>query len=111
MFTVEGNALVFSRRGETVRICAQGQDALRSLVRRATTIVCMATQLHTIPTGNMTPSFRVVDGVVRPLYLYTVDISEFVVNKLADRGSLSAVSFVTNAQDFIVNLSKGLELI
>ncbi len=29
MFTVEGNALVFSRRGETVRICAQGQDALR----------------------------------------------------------------------------------
>ena len=86
----------------------QGQDAMRQLVRKATTIVCMATQLHTIATGNMTPSFRVVNGVVRPLYLYTVDISEFVVNKLADRGSLSAISFVTNAQDFIVHVANNL---
>ena len=86
----------------------QGQDAMRSLVRKATTIVCMATQLHTIATGNMTPSFRVVNGVVRPLFLYTVDISEFVVNKLVDRGSLSAISFVTNAQDFIVHVANNL---
>ena len=93
---------------EVISDVYQGQDAMRSLVRRATTIVCMATQLHTIATGNMTPSFRVVDGVVRPLYLYTVDISEFVVNKLADRGSLSAVSFVTNAQDFIVHVANNL---
>ncbi len=32
------------------------QDAMRAQVRRATTVVCLATQLHTIATGNMTPS-------------------------------------------------------
>ena len=81
---------------------------MRNLVRRATTVICLATQLRTIATGNMTPSFRVVGGVVRPLYLYTVDISEFVVNKLRDRGSLSSISFVTNVQDFIVHVAKGV---
>ena len=85
-----------------------GQTAMRNLVRKATTVICLATQLHTIATGNMTPSFRVVGGVVRPLYLYTVDISEFVVNKLRDRGSLSSISFVTNVQDFIVHVAKGV---
>ena len=39
---------------------------------------------------------------VRPLYFYSVDISEFAVNKLRDRGSLSVKTIVTNVQDFIV---------
>ena len=37
-----------------------------------------------------------------------MDISEFTANKLSDRGSLSAKGIVTNVQDFIVTLSKGL---
>ena len=74
----------------------------------ATTIICMATTLHTIATGNMTPSYRVVNGVVRPLYFYSVDISEFAVNKLRDRGSLSVRTIVTNVQDFVVNVSRGV---
>jgi lysine-ketoglutarate reductase/saccharopine dehydrogenase-like protein (TIGR00300 family) len=87
----------------------QAQDAMRNLVRRATTIVCLATQLHTIATGNMTPSFRVMpDGSVRPVYLYVVDVAEFAVNKLRDRGSLSATGIVANVQDFIVNAAKGV---
>ena len=85
------------------------QDAMRQQVRTATTVICMATALHTIATGNMTPSYRVLpDGTVRQVYFYCVDISEFTVNKLSDRGSLSARGIVTNAQDFIVNLSKEL---
>jgi lysine-ketoglutarate reductase/saccharopine dehydrogenase-like protein (TIGR00300 family) len=87
----------------------RGQDAMRQLVRRATTVICMATQLHTIAVGNMTPSFRVVHDAVRPVYLYTVDISEFSVNKLRDRGSLSVTSLIANAQDFLVHVSRGLE--
>ena len=88
-----------------------GQEAMRACVRKATTVICMATTLHSIATGNMTPSFRVMpDGTVREVYFYTVDISEFSVNKLGDRGSLSAKSIVTNVQDFIVNVSKGLGL-
>ncbi|NBI67506.1 hypothetical protein D1646_11935 [Pseudoflavonifractor sp. 60] len=87
----------------------EGQDAMRAQVSQATTVICMASTLHTVATGNMTPSYRVVDGVVRPVYFYSVDISEFAVNKLRDRGSLSVRTIVTNVQDFIVNVSKGVE--
>lgn len=85
------------------------QDAMRNQLRSATTVICMATALHTIAAGNMTPSYRVLpDGTVRQVYFYCVDISEFAVNKLSDRGSLSARGIVTNVQDFIVNLGKEL---
>lgn len=87
------------------------QDAMRSCVRDATTVICMATMLHSIAVGNMTPSYRVMpDGTVRKLYFYCVDISEFMVNKLTDRGSLSSRGIVTNVQDFIVNIANGLKV-
>lgn len=89
----------------------EGQNAMRDCVRKATTVICMATTLHSIATGNMTPSFRVMpDRTIRQVYFYSVDVSEFAVNKLGDRGSLSAKSIVTNVQDFVVNVSKGLGL-
>jgi hypothetical protein len=81
---------------------------MRKIVRKATTVICTATALHTIATGNMTPSYRVINGEVRPLFIYCVDISEFATNKLSDRGSLTAISMVTNVQDFIVNVAKGV---
>ena len=87
----------------------QGAYAMRSLVRGATTVICLATMLHTIAAGNMTPSFRVLpDGTVRPVYLYAVDADEFVVNKLRDRGSLCATTMVTNVQDFITKVARDL---
>ena len=87
----------------------EAADAMRSLVRKSTTVICLATMLHTIATGNMTPSFRVMDdGTIRPVYLYTVDADECVVYKLLDRGSLSATTMVTNVQDFITLVAKGL---
>ena len=86
-----------------------GQDAMREHIRKATTIICMATTLHSIAAGNITPSFRVMpDGLIRQIYFYSVDISEFSANKLSDRGSLSARSIITNVQDFIVQTSKNL---
>ena len=89
----------------------EAQDRMRDEIRGATTVLCMATMLHSIAVGNMTPSYRVLpDGTVRQVYFYCVDISEFAVNKLSDRGSLSAKGIVTNVQDFIVTLSKGLGL-
>ncbi len=89
----------------------EGAAAMRDEIRGATTLICLATMLHTIAAGNMTPSFRVLpDGTVRPLYFYAVDADEFVVNKLLDRGSLSATSIVTNVQDFITIVAKGLGL-
>lgn len=93
---------------EVIHSAYEGQAAMRSIVGKATTIICLATQLHTIATGNMAPSFRVADGKVRPLFIYSVDVSEFATNKLLGRGSLSAIPMVTNVQDFIVNVAKGV---
>jgi lysine-ketoglutarate reductase/saccharopine dehydrogenase-like protein (TIGR00300 family) len=87
----------------------EAQHKMRRIVQKATTVIALATQLHAIATGNMTPSYCVVGGVVRPVNFYAVDISEFAVNKLHDRGSLAARSIVTNVQDFLVNLSRGLK--
>ena len=88
-----------------------GQDTIRSHIRKATTVMGMATVLHTIASGNMTPTYRVLgDGTIRPVYFYMVDTSEFAANKLGDRGSLAAKGIVTNVQDFMRNLSTGLGL-
>lgn len=85
------------------------QDAMRAHARKATTVITLATQLHAIAFGNMTPSYRVIeDGTVRPVYFYIVDMSEFSADKLANRGSAQAVAILTNVQDFMINLWKNL---
>ena len=84
------------------------QDAMRAHIRKATTVLGLATQLHSIATGNMTPAYQVIDGVVRQVFIYSVDVSEFAVNKLRDRGSLEVTSIVANIQDFLVNISRNL---
>ena len=85
------------------------QDAMADLIERATTIICMATMLHSIATGNLAASYCVnADGSVRPKFFYAVDATEFAVNKLRDRGSLSATTIVTNARDFINNVARGV---
>lgn len=84
------------------------QDAMRAHTKKATTVLGLATQLHSIATGNMTPSYQQVNGIVRPVYIYSIDISEFAVNKLRDRGTLEVTSIVTNIQDFVVNLKRNL---
>ena len=96
---------------EVIADAYEGQARMRELVEQATTVICLATMLHTIATGNMTPSFSVGDdGQVRPVFLYAVDAEEFVVNKLLDRGSLAATSIVTNVQDFITIVARGVHV-
>jgi lysine-ketoglutarate reductase/saccharopine dehydrogenase-like protein (TIGR00300 family) len=87
----------------------EAQDKMRAVAKRATTVIALATQLHAIATGNLVPSYRVIGkSRVRPVYFYTVDMSEFAVNKLANRGSLTAHSILTNVQDFVVTVERGL---
>ena len=93
---------------ETIGDVYASQDAMRAHARKATTLIALATQLHAIAAGNMTPSYQVVDGQVRPVYIYVVDVSEFAVNKLRDRGTLEVTSIVTNVQDFLVLLGRRL---
>jgi lysine-ketoglutarate reductase/saccharopine dehydrogenase-like protein (TIGR00300 family) len=96
---------------EVIADAYAAQDHMRAITRKATTVIAMATQLHAIATGNMAPSYRVeADGSVRPVYFYTVDMSEFAVSKLANRGSLTARSILTNVQDFVVTVERGLRM-
>ena len=121
----DGIVLACQRRGVPLVLCGsirddgplpeviadvyRAQDAMRVHARRATTVVTLATQLHTIAVGNMTPSYHVLgDGTVRPVYFYVVDMSEFSADKLANRGSAQAVAILTNAQDFMINLRNNL---
>lgn len=96
---------------EVIGDCYKAQIAMRNYVSKATTVITMATMLHSIAVGNMFPSFRVIeDGTVRQTYFYICDISEFTINKLSDRGSLSSKGIVTNVQDFVCNIADGLKL-
>lgn len=93
---------------ETINNVYDAQNEMRSHARKTSTIIMMSAILFTIATGNMTPSYNEFDGEVRPVYMYTVDIQEFAVNKLSDRGTVTAVSMVTNTQDFIRNIDRAL---
>src|SRR4249919_1080665 len=67
----------------------------------ATGAVFIATALHAIAVGNMLPAFHTRRGPPEPLMTICVDQTEFVVNKLKDRGTHQAFGVVTNAQDFM----------
>ena len=93
---------------ETINNVYDAQDEMRKHARKTSTVIMMGAILYTVATGNMTPSYNEINGKIRPVYMYTVDIQEFAVNKLSDRGTLTAVSMVTNIQDFIRNIDRGL---
>ena len=77
------------------------QDAMREHTVKATGAIFVATALHAIAVGNMLPAFHTRHGAPAPLMTICVDQTEFVVNKLKDRGTHQAYGVVTNAQDFM----------
>jgi len=78
------------------------QDAMREHTVRATGAILIASALHAIAVGNMLPAYHThYGGVPTPLMTICVDQTEFVVNKLRDRGTHQAYGVVTNAQDFM----------
>ncbi|MDO5717654.1 MAG: hypothetical protein Q4P34_01600 [Tissierellia bacterium] len=86
----------------------KAQDAMRKITKKSSTIIMMSAILFSIASGNMTPSYNEFEGEIRPVYIYTVDIQEFAVNKLSDRGTLTATSIVTNTQDFLRNINRSI---
>lgn len=89
---------------ETYNDVYEAQDAMRFHTRKATMLICLSTVLFTIASGNMTPSYNIFNDVVRPVYIYSVDLQEFSVNKLTDRGTLEVKTLVTNVHDFIYQM-------
>lgn len=88
---------------EVITDSLAAQDAMREYTVKATGAVFVATALHAIAVGNMLPAFHnhTDDGRPEPLMTICVDQTEFVVNKLRDRGTHQAFGVVTNAQDFM----------
>jgi lysine-ketoglutarate reductase/saccharopine dehydrogenase-like protein (TIGR00300 family) len=87
---------------ETIASALDTQEAMRELTTRATMVVMVATALHAIAVGNMLPTFcQRPDGALAEITTICVDQTEFVVNKLKDRGTHQAFGVVTNAQDFM----------
>lgn len=88
---------------EVITDSLAAQDAMREHTVKATGAVFVATALHAIAVGNMLPAFHTHtgDGHPEPLMTICVDQTEFVVNKLKDRGTHQAFGVVTNAQDFM----------
>ena len=96
---------------EVITDSLAAQDAMREHTVKATGAVFVATALHAIAVGNMLPAFHTHNALGRPEPLMTicVDQTEFVVNKLKDRGTHQAFGVVTNAQDFMHILRMYLE--
>lgn len=89
---------------DTITDVIEAQEVMREHAKRATMVVMVATALHAIAFGNMLPAYVIDDDnedSIRPLTTIVVDSSEFVVNKLKDRGTHQAFGVITNAQDFL----------
>src|SRR5262245_31838831 len=77
------------------------QDAMPEHTVKASGAIFGATGLHPMAVGKMLPAFYRCYGAPAPLMTICVDQTEFVVNKLKDRGTHQAYGVVTNAQDFM----------
>lgn len=84
--------------------------ATKKLTDEATLIICLATILHSVSTANLASSYhKMEDGTVRPVFLYSVDIHENIVHKVAAaREGFGIYGMITNVQDFLANVHNGL---
>jgi lysine-ketoglutarate reductase/saccharopine dehydrogenase-like protein (TIGR00300 family) len=85
---------------DTIVDLIAAQAAYARLIEGADMILMLASMLHSIGVGNMTPA-----GV----RLICVDISPAVVTKLADRGSVESTGVVTDVGLFLNLLAAALE--
>jgi lysine-ketoglutarate reductase/saccharopine dehydrogenase-like protein (TIGR00300 family) len=79
----------------------EAQIRMREAVQGAGIALMISTMLHSIATGNLLP------GHVRTV---AVDINPATVTKLADRGSWQAIGLVTDAELFLRELVRALDL-
>jgi len=83
---------------------------MKKHLNKATLIIGIATMLHTLSVANMASSYRIKpDGSIVPVYMYTIDITENVTNKVvAAREFIAVTPMNTNVQDFVVNCERAL---
>ena len=81
---------------ETVTDMIEAQARYAEIIEHADMILMLSTMLHSIGTGNMTPS---------EVITICVDINPAVVTKLSDRGSGQAVGIVSDVGFFLRELA------
>lgn len=89
---------------DTITDALKSQDAMRVHTIEASGVVMLATVLHSVATGNMTPTYRIVGDEIFPIPIICVDSEEFAVTKLVDRGTSQAYPVVANVADFLSRL-------
>lgn len=86
---------------DTITDIQKSQDAMREQTINASAVVMVATVLHSVATGNMTPTYRLVGEEIVPVPAICVDSTEFAVTKLSDRGTEQAYPVIGNLSDFL----------
>ena len=80
------------------------QDIMRTYVQKATLIFAIASQLHSIATSNLAPSFYVENGTVKPLYFIEIDIDEGALTRLDNRGGVTVETICDSVHGFFSGL-------
>ena len=86
---------------ETEMDMIKAQGAYAEIIKDTDMIIMLSTMLHSIGTGNMTPSW---------VKTVCVDINPSVVTKLSDRGTSQAVGIVSDVGLFLRALATKLEV-
>ncbi|MGB5822698.1 MAG: hypothetical protein WBH44_01375, partial [Proteocatella sp.] len=88
----------------------KGLSAMKEQTDKATLIIGLATMLHSVSAAELASSYRIKeDGTIVPVFMYSIDITENVVNKVvAARENIAVRGMVTNVQDFVVNIQRRL---
>ncbi len=84
---------------ETVNDMIEAQAKYAEIIKGSELIIMLSTMLHSIGTGNMTPSY---------IATVCIDINPAVVTKLSDRGSGQAVGIVSDVGAFLRDLDRAL---
>jgi len=84
---------------ETVMDMIEAQNQYAKIIEGADIIIMLASMLHAIGTGNMTPSW---------VKTICVDINPAVVTKLTDRGSGQTIGIVSDVGFFLRELNRKL---
>ncbi|NLD16737.1 MAG: hypothetical protein GX666_04040 [Tissierellia bacterium] len=75
--------------------------AMEEELKKATLVITLATQLHSVGAASMVPCYRVENGNIRPVYVYSIDVSDYsTASVMRVRDNYGVESFLTNVQDF-----------
>jgi lysine-ketoglutarate reductase/saccharopine dehydrogenase-like protein (TIGR00300 family) len=86
---------------ETVNDMIEAQKQYAEIIKDSDMILMLSSMLHSIGTGNMTPSW---------VKTVCVDINPAVVTKLSDRGSAQAIGIVSDVGFFLRELAVQLKI-